>query len=77
MNWISTSDKLHPDKPGLENYEQILCLIVRNREVLLRQWNCEHLVWDREDGDDFFCEASEVTLWMPVPPLPSLIPTLK
>lgn len=71
MEWIATTDKLHPDKPGLRRYEQIPCLIVRNRDILLRQWNCEHLVWDGEDGDDIYCKAEDVTHWMPLPPLPS------
>ena len=71
MEWIPTTDKLHPNKPGLRPYEQVPCLIVRNREILLRQWNCEHLVWDTEDGDDFYCEANkDVTHWMTLPPLP-------
>ena len=71
MEWIATTDKPHPDKPGLRRYEQIPCLIVKNREILLRQWNCEHLVWDGEDGDDFYCKAEDVTHWMPLPGLPS------
>ena len=71
MEWIPTTDKLHPDKPGQRPYEQVPCLIVRNREILLRQWNCQHLVWDTEDGDDFYCEANKhVTHWMTLPPLP-------
>ena len=71
MDWISTNDKLHPDKPCAQRYEQILCLIVRDREILLRCWSCEHLVWNDEDGDDFYCKAEDVTYWMPVPPVPS------
>lgn len=71
MEWIPTTDKLHPEKPGKRPYEQVPCLIVRNREILSRQWNCQHLVWDTEDGDDFYCEADEnVTHWMLLPPLP-------
>ncbi len=66
MHLISTAEKPHPDKPGVHPYEQVLCLIVRNGEPLLRQWNCEHQVWDTEDGDDFFCHASEVSHWVPV-----------
>ena len=72
MEWIATADKLHPDKPGITRYEQIPCFIVRNREILIRQWNCEHLVWDTEDGDDFYCEAKDVTHWMPLPEAPNV-----
>lgn len=67
VGWIQSKDKLHPDKPGIERYEQIPCLIVRKGEILIRLWNCEHLVWDTEDGDDYFCGAEEVTHWMPLP----------
>jgi len=70
MNWISTADKKHPDKAGIERYEQILCLVVHGGNILLRQWNCEHLVWDTEDGDDYFCNADDVSYWMPCPALP-------
>lgn len=68
--WTATADKLHPDKPGLRPYEQVPCLIVRKGEVLLRQWNCEHLIWDTEDGDDFFCNPGDVSHWMRLPSLP-------
>ena len=70
MEWISTKDKLHPDKPSVKNCEHVPCLIVRNRSVMLRQWNSHHLVWDTEDGDDFYCEAQDVTHWMLLPDLP-------
>lgn len=68
--WIATTEKLHPDKPGIVPYEQIACLIVKDGEIMLRLWNCEHLVWDGEDGDDFYCTAESVTHWMPLPNLP-------
>ena len=47
-----------PKKPNIERYEQIPCLIVRKdrRYYEILQWNCEHLVWDGEDGDDFECK---------------------
>lgn len=71
MEWIPTADKLRPDKPGKRPYEQVPCLVVKNQEILIRLWNFEHLVWDDEDGDDFFCNAVDVTHWMPLPDLPS------
>lgn len=70
LGWISTQDKLHPDKPGLKPYEQVPCLVVYKREVFIRLWNCEHFVWDDEDGDDYFCSAEEITHWMLLPGLP-------
>jgi hypothetical protein len=68
-NWIPTTEKMHPDKPGKGRYEQVPCLVVRKGEILSRQWNCEHLVWDTEDGDDYFCGAEDVSHWMPLPSL--------
>jgi hypothetical protein len=70
LGWISTKDKLHPDKPGLKPYEQVACLVVYKCEVFIRLWNCEHLVWDDEDGDDYFCSAEDVSYWMLLPDLP-------
>lgn len=69
-SWIPTAEKPHPDKPGLENYEQIPCLIIYHGEILIRQWNCEELVWDTEDADNFFCGAEEVTHWALLPEFP-------
>lgn len=67
--WVPTKERL-PEKPGKQGYEHVDCLIVLNGEVLSRPWNCEHLVWDREDYDDFFCEATKPSHWMlkPNPP---------
>lgn len=71
MEWTPTTEKMHPDHPGVRMYEQVPCLIVRDRKILSRQWNCENLVWDTEDGDDFYCEADDnVTHWMLLPPFP-------
>ena len=69
-DWIATKDKPHPNKPGLTSYEQVPCLVVTYGRICIRQWNCEHLVWDTEDGDDFDCQACEVSHWMPLPPVP-------
>lgn len=66
---ISTLDDL-PKKPGLRTYEQIDCLIVYEGRVLRRMWNCEHRVWDDQDGDDFFCDPLAATYYMPIPALP-------
>lgn len=67
--WIKTADRL-PEKPGLSSYEQIDCLIFHNGEIKHRVWNCEHLVWDDSDGDDFYCRPKDPTHWMPFPEEP-------
>lgn len=67
--WIKPSDRL-PEKPGKCVYEYVDCLIVHQGEVKMRPWNCEHLCFDDEDYDDFFCTAGEIEWWMPVPPIP-------
>lgn len=65
MEWISTKNKLHPDKPGINNYEQIECLVITKRGRLqMLVWNCEHEVWDDELGDDFELHADQVDWWM-------------
>jgi hypothetical protein len=66
---IKTIDDL-PKKPGLAPYEQIDCLILHKGEVKIRVWNCEHGVWDDEDGDDYFCGAMEPKAYMPLPAPP-------
>ena len=56
-----------PKKPGLRNYEYVDCLIVYKGEVLKRPWNCEHLCWDDEHYDDFFCHPTDPTAWTFLP----------
>ena len=71
MEWISTAERL-PEKPGLKNYEHVYCLIFINGEIELRPWNCEHLCWDRSDGDDFEFQPKEPTHWMYLPEEPGV-----
>ena len=69
VEWIKTSDRL-PEKPGKSHYEYVECLIVYKGDVIKRPWNCEHLCWDDEEHDDFFCDPKEPTHWMPLPEPP-------
>ena len=68
--WIKTTDRL-PEKPGKQRYEYIKCLIYHMGEIKIRPWNCEHLVWDDEERDDFFCNPTEPTHWMLLPEPPA------
>jgi hypothetical protein len=67
---IRTADKL-PEKPGAKSYEHVRCLIFIHKEWRIGMWNCEHLCWDDEDGDDFLYEAREPSHWQPLPPPPA------
>lgn len=69
--WIATTDRL-PKKPGIVGYEHVDCLIVYNGSPMFRPWNCEHNCWDSEDYDDYFCDPTEPTHWMPFPDLPKV-----
>lgn len=71
--WVRTAERL-PVKPGKADYEYVDCLIFHKSEIKLRPWNCEHLCWDDENYDDFYCAAGEPTHWMPLPAPPSLQP---
>ncbi len=68
--WIKTADRL-PEKPGIKDYEYVECLIFYKGEIMLRPWNCEHLCWDDEAQDDFFCDPKAPSHWMPLPAPPS------
>lgn len=63
MTWTFTSEKLHPDAPGVRKHESVLCLIQRGGDIRLAQWNCTYLCWDDEEGDDFLCKPDEVKAW--------------
>lgn len=68
-DWHFTDTDPHPPKPGLKPYEHVECLIImkkRPSQIFMRPWNCEHLVWDDAEGDDFFCETDDVLCWTPI-----------
>lgn len=71
MEWqaIETAREL-PKKPGLKNYEHVRCLIFVNGKWKIGMWNCEHLCWDDDDGDDFRYHPTEPTYWTHLPPNP-------
>jgi hypothetical protein len=70
IEWIKTADRL-PEKPGKRSYEYVECLIYHKGQILLRPWNCEHLCWDDEAQNDFYCDPKEPTHWMPLPNPPA------
>jgi hypothetical protein len=75
LEWFFTSEKPHPDKPGMSRYEHVLCLVNRkNYGMNVLAWNCEHLCWDGADMDDYECGVSDVLAWMA---LPDCIPPLE
>ena len=75
--WIKiTSAEVLPKKPGLKSYEYVDCLIFHNGEIKKRPWNCEHLCWDDEEYDDFYCDALEPTYYMRLPAPPTEAATL-
>jgi hypothetical protein len=69
---IPTHERL-PEKPSLESYEHVRCLIFIRNEWQIGMWNCEHLCWDDDDGDDFLYEAGKPSHWMPLPPPPAAL----
>lgn len=66
---IKTMDDL-PKKPGKSGYEQIDCLIFHKGSIKQRVRNCEHMVWDNESGDDFYCKALEPSYYLIIPQPP-------
>ena len=67
---IETAKRL-PGKPGLRSYEHVRCLIFVNGDWEIGMWNCEHLCWDDDEGDDFRYDPTVPTHWMPLPPPPA------
>ena len=66
--WNKTVDGL-PQKPGKRDYEQIECLIMLpNGDLEISVWNCEHLVWDDAEGDDFRYDPGYPTHWLALAP---------
>ena len=47
--------------------EDTAYLVVEGNQVCILCWNGFHNCWDDEDGDDYHCDPSGVTDWMPLP----------
>jgi hypothetical protein len=71
MEWIKTSDKL-PDRDPNQRYSQVPCLVVYRGQIEILVFNHEHMVWDDESGDDYFCSIEEVSHWIPLPEPPKV-----
>ncbi len=73
LRWNKTADGL-PQKPGKRDYEQIECLIILpNGDLEISVWNCEHLVWDDAEGDDFRYDPGYPTHWIALAPFRAAI----
>jgi hypothetical protein len=61
--WTKVIDGL-PKKPGRRDYEHVRCLVfVPAWGQMVLEWNCEHLCWDDESGDDVSTYNNQVTHW--------------
>lgn len=65
LPWVATGDRL-PEKPGHRPYEHVECLVLHNGRLRILPWNCEHLCWDDEHGDDFLLHPKEPSHWIAV-----------
>ena len=70
MQWIKTTDRL-PERNQHERYSQVACLVVHKREVKILVYNHEHLCWDDESADDYYCDIADVSYWQPLPEPPT------
>ena len=70
MQWIKTTDRL-PERNPHERYSQVACLVVHKREVKILVYNHEHLCWDDESADDYYCDIADVSYWQPLPEPPT------
>jgi len=74
-NWISVKDRLPDRKPNKRHSH--LCLVVFHGEAKILAYNHEHLCWDQEDLDDYFCDTADVEYWQPLPKLPNTSESVK
>jgi len=64
MFWVSTQDKLHPDRTVNKNFRgTIPCLTITVDNVLgVMHWNSEDACWDDAD-DDYECDTDHIKWW--------------
>ena len=75
--WVPTADRVPANPEGFPRNDHVPCLCAWLGEnvggdMRILQWNAYYKVWDDAYGDDFFCNAQEVTHWMPLPPWPNI-----
>ena len=61
MNWISFFDQ----KPN-DGEKCLVCYKPRKRVILLT-YNFYDVCWDDDEGDDYFCDFTDVDYWCPLP----------
>lgn len=64
--WVTIETRL-PDREPNKSYSNPPCLVTLKGEVRILCFNHEHLVWDDETGDDFYCQIGDVIAWQPLP----------
>jgi len=74
--WVPTAERVPANPEGFPRNDHVPCLCAWLGEnvggdMRILQWNAYYKVWDDAYGDDFFCNAQEVTHWMPLPPWPN------
>ena len=68
LDWIPTKDRL-PANPSHFQQDSLPCLCIGALGVAhVLYWNFEFSVWDDANGDEY-AKPTEVSLWMPVPPI--------
>ena len=75
--WVPTAERVPANPEGFPRNDHVPCLCAWLGEnvggdMRILQWNAYYKVWDDAYGDDFFCNAQEVTHWMPLPPWPNI-----
>lgn len=62
MEWISFFDQ----KPN--DGEKCLVCYKPWKRVILLTYNFYDVCWDDDEGDDYFCDFTDVDYWCPLPP---------
>lgn len=64
--WVRPEAGL-PARDVGSRYSQVPCLVLRNGQVEILQYNHQHECWDDADGDDYVCDTNDVECWKYVP----------
>lgn len=64
--WVAMNQGI-PERQPNTHYSQVPCLVTYRGEVKVLVFNHEHMVWDDESADDFYCQLADVTAWKYLP----------
>lgn len=70
LEWFTTEEKAHPDKPtdSKSEFPTEACFVnLEGFGIVVRHWDYYHECWNDEENDDYECGPEGVKGWAIIP----------